>query len=279
MHPTTMVHAAVRHALMSGVPDPGEAAGDFIMQLAADRGIEYDRDRTNLYRCALSHASASDLIVTAIQRSRKETWSVPSDLPQWRTSAMIDPSGDKLRRFVAVSAWSEGRDLYEKRSWHVLGEICHYELPMEMVVAVLGPLQSGRRQSHWNKALFHHNGNQLRFRLRRRASVEGFKETWQVIYREEHAEITREKWLDAMRDDEVLQDSLFVVRIPVPDEAQCGIIRDLAARQLDRLHAIAEVPPRQLVTCNEPLHPCPFRICCWSDPEMAPENSDVFNRR
>jgi hypothetical protein len=111
--------------------------------------------------------------------------------------------------------------------------------------------------------------------------VEGFKDSWQPVYREEHDEIPRDRWLQSMRDDDVFSDALFVVNVPVPEAPQIQIIRDLAQRQLQRLDDILpgklytgppHIPEKQLTTCRNPLHPCPFRACCWSDPESKPED-------
>lgn len=269
-----MFHAAVRQALTEDVPDPGQSAGELMISLATNPGLDYPHS-VNLYRCVINHAAIADLVVTAI-RQNGERW-VPLEFPcgqanGWNTSALMSPDGSHLRRFLAVSHWSDDRESYERMSWYVYGEIAHFGMPMQMAVAVIGPMTGGRRHSHWAKALLHPSHSELRFRLRRRSKVEGFAESWQVVYREEHDEIARERWLASMHMDEVLNESLFVVNIPVPEESERATIRELAKRQLERLHAITALPEKQLTTCNNPLHPCPFRACCWSQPESRPED-------
>jgi len=270
MSPTDMFNTAVRQALLETAPDVGENAGELMMTLAADRGLDVS-DSINLYRCARNHAAAADIIVTAI-RQQNDAWTVLPPVNGWTPSAYVDPCGGHLRRFLAVSSWHEEREFYERHSWFCLGEIAHYRMPMQMVIAILGPLSGGRRHGHFSKALLHPQGSELRFRPRRRATIDGgFRETWRPVYREDHDEIERQKWLQAMYDDEVLQETLFVVNIPVPEETQLATIRDLASRQLERLAVVTDLPEKQLSTCHNPIAPCPFRQCCWSDPEGGPE--------
>lgn len=272
MSPTEMLSTAVRRALIEDDPDPGERAGEHMVTLAAARGLDVDSS-INLYRCAINHAAIANIVVTAI-RQNGERWIPSVPLDGWDSSVMMSPDGRYLRRFLAVSHWSADRAFYEKHSWYALGEIAHYKIPMQLVVAVLGPISAGRRHSHWSKALLHPYGSELRFRLRKRAKVEGFTETWRPVYREEHDEIERSKWLSAMMADDVLDESLFVVDLPVPEEAACREIRELARRQLDALNAITSLPEKQLSTCHNPIMPCAFRASCWAEPESTPEYGD-----
>jgi hypothetical protein len=268
-----MFNTAVRQALIEDRPDPGENAGEIMMTMARDRGLELT-DSINTYRCAINHAAAADLVVTAIREKNQEVWrSLPNKVNGWWASGMMDPSGNFLRRFIAVSSWNEDREFYEKHSWYVLGDVAHYMMPMQLVVAVMGSMQSGRRHGYWSKGLLHPHWNQVRFKLRRRSRVEGFVDSWQTCFREDHDEISREKWLQGMIEDEVLQQSLFVIKIPVPEETALDKIRSLATRQLERLRALSDLPEKQLTTCHNPLAPCPFRACCWSEPESKPEDS------
>lgn len=194
----------------------------------------------------------------------------------WSSSAFVDPTGRFLRRFIPVGNWTPERAQHEMRSWYGLGEVCMAKMPMQMVVAQLGPMNGGRRHNPWAKALLHPQHSSLRFRLRSRARVDGFKETWVPVYREEHDEIERERWLQAMIDDGVLQDLLFVVAIPLPGELEAERIRDMAKRKLDAALAVTKLPEKQLSTCDGPLAPCPFRDCCWGQPETGP-NSQLFD--
>jgi hypothetical protein len=270
MTPMQMFHEAVRLALVEDVPDPGEAAGEHFMTLARDRGLDIT-DSINTYRCAINHAAAADLVVTALRKNNRPWLELPNRVNGWKASSMMDADGALLRRFLAVSSWNEDREFFEKHSWYVLGDIAHYMMPMQLVVCVLGPMSGGRRRGPWSKAQLHPHHSELRFRVRRRRSLENFKETWLPIYREEHDEIDREKWLACMAQDEVLQESLFVMHIPVPETSRLDAIRELAERQLARAMLTGHIPDKQLSTCHNPIAPCPFRACCWNDPEQGPE--------
>ena len=267
---------AVRRAVLTGLMDTetsdhGELAGEEFMTLAHHRGLDVV-DTVNLYRSAINHASISDLVTTAIRKASDPPWLSKGD-------ACTDSTGSYLRRFLPVTSWTDERAQSEIRSWYGIGTVCEFKLPMQMVVAVLGPVSGGRRTGRWSKGLLHPQQGGLRFKLRKRSTVDGFTDTWIPCWKEEHAEISREKWLSAMYSDGVLQESLFVVHIPVPGEAEVNAVRDLAARHQERLSAMVEktqarspvLPDRQLSSCDGPLAACPFRVCCWSSPESGPE--------
>lgn len=248
-----MVARAVTEALRSNAPDPGQLAGDTVMTLASERGLD-TLDSVNVYRSVVNHAAIADIVTTAIRRPGQ---------PPWDDST--------LRRFLPVTAWNDTRKQHEIRSWDGIGEVCRTGLPMQMVVAVLAQTSGGRRHGYWSKALLHPQRSSLRFKKRTRATIEGFKESWIPCWREDHDEITRDKWLQSMMDDGVLQESLFVVNIPVPGELEVRSVNDLAVRQMDRLNGITELPDKQMSTCDGPLHPCEFRHCCWGQTESRPE--------
>lgn len=264
-----MVRRAVTAALLVDEHDnPGEYAGEEVVTLASERGL--DADHTNLYRSVMNHAAIADMIATAIRQPTDRAWTVAAPSPGWRGSAMLDPDGSKLRRFLPCSTWNPERQEHEIRSWYGIGEVCMLNMPMQMVVVNLGPMSGGRRHSPWAKALLHPQHSSLRFRKRSRGTIDGFKETWIPIFREEHDEIDRDRWYQAMIEDEVLKELLFVVDIPVPGELEAGLIRDMARRKLDAARRVTELPDKQLSTCDGPLAPCPFRGCCWAAPEMVP---------
>lgn len=275
MTPMEMLHAAIRLGLTEESTDPGQNAGEHFMTLAHKRGLEV-ADATNIYRCAVNHAAVADIAVTATLKG--ETWATPPISSTWNPACLMDKSGTHLRRFLAVSSWNDERVFYEKNSWFGLGEVANLQLPMQMVVCVIGTMSGGRRHGHWSKALLHPQHSHLRFKLKRSSTIEGFKETWLPIYREDHDEIGRDRWLQGMYDDGVLQDSLFVVNIPIPPEPECVRIQDLAKRQFERLNHLQEIPDPHLSTCHDPIHPCPFRVCCWGQPKESPSEKTGFDR-
>lgn len=252
----------------------GEYAGEEVVTLAAERGL--DMDHVNRYRSVMNHAAIADIVTAAIRKPGSPALQVHTKGSAWNFSSLIDPSGNYLRRFLPVGTWNQERQEHEVRSWYGLGEVCMAEMPMQMVVAQLGTMNGGRRHGHWSKALLHPQHSSLRFRKRSRATIDGFKETWIPVWREDHDEIERHRWLQAMHEDEVLQEVLFVVEIGLPGELEAGRIRDMANRKLDAAAAVTKLPDKQLSTCDGPLAPCPFRGCCWALPETAP-NSQLFD--
>jgi len=262
-----MLHEAVRRALTEPHHDPGTNAGEHYVTLASERGLEL-ADSVNVYRCAMNHAAIADIVVTAMKPAKQ--WMTLGPIGQWNSSCLAHDG--YLRRFLAVSHWNEDRFIFERSSWNTLGEVCHYRLPMQLIVANIGHMSGGRRTGYFSKALLHPQKSHLRFRRKSRGTIEGFKETWSPIYREDNDQIDRETWLEAMLQDDVLQESLFVVNIPVPEESRRLRVVDLATAQLERLQALHSLPPKQLSTCFDVISPCPFRVCCHSEPESRPED-------
>lgn len=264
MTPIQMLHEAVNSALTEDHPDPGENAHDHYVALASERGLELS-DSLNVYRTAMNHAAIADLVVTAV----KSRWQILPPIGGWVPACLR--GANYLRRFLAVSHWNEDRELFERQSWYCLGEVAHYRIPMQLVVANIGHMSGGRRVGYWSKALLHPQRSHLRFKRKSRGTIEGFKESWSPVYREDNDRISRDQWLQSMLEDDVLQESLFVVNIPVPEEAECRRIEELAKRQLNRVQQIRELPDRQLSTCFDPIRPCPFRVCCHGQTESGPE--------
>ena len=271
----------VRRGVLAGLQVEGDGdidfgtwAGDEVVTLASERGL--DADRTNLHRSVMNHAGIADLITTAMRRPDDPPWEFLPVTHGWASSCMVDSAGTTLRRFLPVSTWNPERQDHEIRSWYVTGEQCVHRMPMDLVVANLGPMSGGRRHSPWAKALLHPQQSSLRFRKRSRGTIDGFKETWKPIFREDHDNINREKWLQAMIDDEVLIECLFVIKLAAPTDQEAIRITDLAKRKLDALSKTKKLPEKQLSTCDGPIAPCPFRLCCWYDEECEP-SSGVFD--
>ncbi len=283
---TSMLHEAVKMALTEAQrPDFGEYAGEMVMELAAHRGLDLPDTPAYIYDAVLNHAALADILVTAIRKPQEAAWSPPpTQMGPWNPSALLSPDNNKLRRILCVSNWSEERKRSEVRSWFCLGEVCRFEIPMELVVAIVGPMKEGKRRSHWTQGLLHPANKKLRFQRKEkrpngvttRPRVGGFGENWQQVYREDHAEISREKWIQAMLDDDVLRSDLFVVDIPVPNESVVRKIKALAQRKLEKIRATSYIPQKQLTGCDWPS-PCPFRFCCWSDPEKVPSQATGFD--
>lgn len=251
---------------MSSRPDFGNVAGEESMVLGAEPGL--DSKEHNLFDQVVHLASISDLVCQAVRKTKELPWTLPEpvqigDGPTWNSSAYLASDGSHLRRMCLVSGWSDDRHFSEARSWRSIGEASVYGLPMKQIVVILGQNREGKRHGHWSKAVLHPVNRKLRFRKKFDKSSP-FKESWTPIFREDHDEISSESWLQAMLDDAVLQDSLFVVDIPVPNRDARKKILDIASRKLDRLMKIKELPMQNLSTCDFPT-PCCFRGNCHSD--------------
>jgi hypothetical protein len=119
---------------------------------------------------------------------------------------------------------------------------------------------------------------ELRFRKRQkgfRSEGNAFSDKWEKIWREDHAEISRETWLQTMLKDDILRDVCFKVDIPVPAAEQCKRIRDMAKRKMDRLAKMTEKPEANLSSCDWPI-PCQFRRLCHVLPEREPSEKTGY---
>src|SRR6266568_2045406 len=229
------------------------------MQLAEDRGLQTQEH--DIYSEVIHHAALSDILVSAIRKPTDEPWLVPEPVQNWTSACFLSPDGTYLRRIALVSNWSDSRHYSECRGWFTMGEIAHYGLPMQIVVLVIGQERRGKRSSPWVSGFLHPMNHELRFRKRRKGPMRGggvgqvFNDRWEKIWREDHAEITRESWLNGMLKDDILSDVCFKVDVPVPDKTHCQRIRDMAARKLEQLGNIIEKPEGNLSTCDFPV-PC-----------------------
>lgn len=274
LRPTDMVTECLRQSLTATEGAWGDLAGSAMLQLAQDRGMDTDTPR--LYPSVMHHAAISDLMVTAIRKPDEIPWAIPSALPNWTSGCFISPDGNYLRRIVVASNWSDERHSSECRSWETLGEIAHYELPMQMIVLVIGQMRDGLRPSSpWASGFQHPTNHQLRFRKKSRSQSEVFSEKWEKIYREDHDEITREDWLEAMLKDDVLREVCFREDIPIPPTPHLQRVRDMASKKLERLYALKETPEANLSGCDFPI-PCCFRRICHTLPEREPDERYGF---
>ena len=266
--PIEAVQQAVSNALCEYHKDPGENAGECVVTIATQYGFELT-DLSDVYRCVQNHASIADVVTTAF---KKDEWDIPPSRTDWQSGALWHHG--RLARFLPVSRWDKARERAELQGWFCAGEMAIYNEPMDLVVAVLGSMSGNRRTGHFSRALLHPHGSSLRFRRRGNVRLQGFRETWVPVHREDHQEISRERWIAQMHEDDVLSESLFVVRCPVPDHAPA--IREMAKRQLERIHELKELPLRQLSTCYNSIHPCPYRFLCNASPELQPSKETGF---
>lgn len=282
LSPKEMVSKAIRAAILA--PSPlsvaawGEIAGDAMMQLASDRGVDIDSENhriNRLYDSVLNLACLSDILVSAIRKPSDPPWLLPSKVRHWEPACYVSPDGNYLRRIVLVSHWTDERRDSEARNWFSAGEQAHYGLPLQLIVLVIGQMRSGLYRGPWTKGFLHPRNHVLRFRKKGRSTSEVFNDRWEEIKREDHAEISREKWLQAMLTDDILQEVLLRVDLPLPPAVHLERIREVAERRLAALYAMKEKPDIQYSSCDWPT-PCQFLRLCHSIPEREPSEKTGF---
>ena len=272
MTPADMLYTSISAGLAEDSrEDYGEVAGEKMMELAETPGMETKhQDR---YGTAIHHAALADIIVSAIRNTQGQGWERPGSTDDgWVSGCFLSSDGDALRRVTLVSSWSEERHYAEVRSWRTWGEIAAYNLPMQQIVVVIGPHREGRRHSPWSKGILHPKNRQLRFRKRSNNTTTDFKDSWERVWREEHAEVERRDWLQAMLTDDVLNDVLFTVDVPIPQPATLDRLRRLASLRLKEMQKTRATPPGILSGCEWPT-PCQFRSCCYANPERTPQQA------
>lgn len=278
LDPTQMLYEGLRTGLTHPGSDYGEEAGCRIMELCENPGME--TTSLQLYRSAIHHSHLVDLISTALRPPGAKVWCYPTseslNASPWASNAFLDPDGRHLRRVLLVSNWSDEKHYSAIRSWYGLGEVAVYDLPMKIVVVVLGRLIDGRRQGVWTQGFRHPMNHQLRFRKKSKRSSEVFSDSWEKVWREDRDEISNDDWIQAMLRDDIFRDICFTVDIPVMDAGGRTKLLDMAKRKLDRLASIEELPEPSLSVCDRP--PCPFRGCCHSQEPYTPDKSGLFVR-
>ena len=274
IHPTELVRRAMAIALTETErQDRGEVAGEALISLAAERGI--DTPHQNVYDIGIHHAVLADLLVTHLGRTESLPWYPAPTLDGWQSMCFIE--GTRLHRIVLVDHWTDERLSAEAHSWYTLGEMAKYELPMVLHVFVLGASKFGRRYSSWTKGVLHPNNRKLRFERKAKKS-EGFSESWIPIWREEHDEISREQWLDAMAADDQL-DKLAIVKTiePLKERRLVEIRSDMEAAQ-EEMASIVSTPRKRYSVCDWPV-PCQFKRCCWNVVDLHPREVSDYRKK
>src|ERR1700744_2226179 len=101
---TEMLQRAIAAGVMeSERPDFGELAGEEVMSLAAERGLETKSHQ--VYASSVHHACLADILTSAIRKPSDALWSRPDPLTTgWVSGAFLDPSGAYLRRIVLATS-------------------------------------------------------------------------------------------------------------------------------------------------------------------------------
>jgi len=229
------------------------------MTLAADRGLDVTGSP---YESAVHHAALSDIIVTVL-RERKAPYTRPADAKgkslTWVSSAFLAASNVRLEAVLLVDRWNEDRKWSVLHSWRVLGECAFYEQPMTLTVVLVGQRREGKHSSPWSKGWLHPRSRTLRIRKR---TGEGFGGEWKPVWREEADHLSRDLWLDTMREDGVMPDVVFDIDVPAPCPEYAAKVRHLAEKKVTALHSTVEKPDPNISVCSWPTK-CPFLDCCW----------------
>jgi len=269
--PLAALYQAVEAGLESEEDDPGQDAGNTLMTLATERGL--DTKQADLYGQAMHLCALSDLLTFFLRPGA--AWERPEDAAignaPWVSTAYLDPSGTRLRRVVIVDRWSEERARAESHSWRSIGECVAYDLPLTQTVIVAGQHREGRRHSPWTKAWTHPINHELRMRKR---SGEGFGGKWRPVWREE-TEFSREKWLDSMANDGITGDVAFEVTVEVPGLAAKTKIEYLMEKKMAEIEETKTLPDPRPSVCDWPV-PCQFAACCWKF-EVPSERNGYVN--
>jgi len=253
LSPSDILRRSVQHGLGCGEEDAGLAAGDVCMSLCVDHPI--DTEETDLLGLATHMAALADMVVWMVQGGAwKPSAKTPVGAHMWVGSAFEGSAG--LRQVLLVDVWNEERKEAALNLWAIGGEMAVYDLPMTLVVAVIGKRRDGRWRNPFTLGHEHPINRDLRFRKRDGTT---FGSTWNRVWREDFKG-TREDWLNSLTDDGLLPEMLLVEHLDVP--ARAAKIRQLAADKLERIAKAAALPPPQLSVCHDPIAPCPYKTEC-----------------
>ena len=234
-----MLAEGIREGLTTDSKDYGQSAGEKCFELAVQPGLdskEYDLHSETIHICSIAD-------ILSVSLRKKEPWKPLEAVEvgnggRWENDAYLDSTGS-LRRVLCVSSWSDDRHYSLCRSWGTLGTMCLSGRPMKIAVAVLGQRREGRYHGPWSKSLLHPISKKPRFRKQTGGK---FKESWISVWREDRAEISTTEWLDAMLADGILQDSLILIDIPLPDRKVQKEIEELAAKKLQAIYEAKSLP-------------------------------------
>lgn len=245
--PKEILTRAIEHGLTSTEDDYAQAASDFAMELCTANTI--DTEQTDLLGLA-EHISSLAQMVVWVGRT-KGPWKRPDDLQNWHSGAFLSEDERRLRILVCVDRWDAFREMELRSSWQVAGECSAYQVPMDIIVVVIGKLRNGRWVSPWTTGYRHPVAKDLRFRKR---DGESFGPTWEKVWREGDPV----EWLDAMTDDGVLWECVRALTVDVPERETVT----LSVEMLERISGESKIPRPQLSNCFNRMRLCPFRSCC-----------------
>jgi hypothetical protein len=258
MMPTRVLEDGIRTGLEYAGEDWGEEAGSRVFEIAASRGL--DSEEYDQHSEATHLACLADVIATATRKKGDKPWVHPDPIDDFQTSCFVSPDGLFLRRIIPVSTWSKERHDSICRSWATLGPVAFFDLPMQIAVAIIGNRRDGRWHSFWSHALQHPQNKKLKFRKRNNIA-EPFKASWLECWRADHDELDALTWINAMAQDQVLEDVFFKIDYPKMEEISRKRVQDIAKRKLEKIQNTKTLPDEQYANCSWPVK-CQFLGCC-----------------
>lgn len=263
-----MLRRGIYAGLTTDRQDWGQCAGEELYALGVEPGI--DSTQHDIHAEVVHLATLADILVTAARKDKpwlpSESVTLPGGIP-WSSDVLLDPSGTELRHVLPVSSWNEQRHYSVCRGWDSLANVCIFEMPLKIGMCIVGPNRNGKRHSYWTHGLQHPVSKQLRFKKKIDPKTP-FKSSWIEVWRENYDNISTEEWLNGMIKDSVLSDVCFSVEVPVPERSIRKKIIELAARKLDALDSLKQLPEPNLSTCYFPKK-CPFIGPCHSDQPVS----------
>ena len=269
--PLGMLYAALESALLDS--DPEQEAKDTCMRIAGSQ--ELITGELNAFLTIRHIGYLAGIIAVALRERLGVLERVQSRICEdfkWR-SDLFETQNGELHRIELVSYLDDDRLRATAHSWRVIGELAALERPLTLTNVIIGAQRGGRRHSEWSKGLLHPSNKALRF-ARRNQKNTGFNENWEKVWREHQSEISTEKWLAAMRADDVLDGLILSREIAYNSKDN----RMIAARREMAYLAVAmegsyERAPMRRSSCDETgKGACVFQNVCYSPTEATPDD-------
>jgi hypothetical protein len=256
LSPKQILEQAIDVGLMSDEDDFPKVAQDYAMQMCVDNVI--DSSEQNLLALAEHIAGLAEMITWMARTSGPWERPEPRRIGKgtlWTSGAFLSADEAKLRHLVCVDRWDAMREMELRTSWQVAGECAAYQVPMDIIVFVIGSMRKGRWSNPFTTGWRHPVAKVLRFKKR---DGEAFGATWERVWRETDR-ADRDEWIDSMTEDGALAECVHALTVDVPDRTEETV--SLSVAKLERI-AAQELPEPQPSRCFDRLRPCPFRSCC-----------------
>lgn len=266
--PLRMLYASLEAAIVD--PDPEEAAKAECMKIASKK--ELILTDINKFMSIRHTGYLAGIIAVALRERMGILHRVPNGFladMEWESGLFETESGIR-HRIELVSHFDDDRLRAVAHSWRVVGELAALGEGLTLTAVVIGAHRGGRRHSEWTRGLQHPQNKVLRFARRNKSRV-GFDDTWVKVWREHQTEISTEKWLASMKQDDVLDPLIMSREIPFVDDHRMVQARrdmEIATYAFD---AATERSPMRRSSCDD-WGGCQFGHVCWSPKAASPSD-------